>query len=121
MGLRDAGYEHRRKKFLVRITPIILGGGAIGALIGVVLGHFVFDEFSLDAIKNTAALTLIGAAVAQMHSPKIYLIPSIIVGAIGAAIGIELGGAVITVVMTMVGALIGNVIIEFLFDIKVIR
>ena len=135
MGLRDAGYEHRRKKFLIRITRIILFGGIIGALIGVFLGNTIFNEYGVEAIKNTAALTLIGAAVAQMHSPKIYLIPSIIVGAIGAALGIEFGGVVldiasnsftafmtiIAVIMTLVGTLIGNVIIEFLFDLKIIR
>ena len=112
-----------------------MGGGLLGALIGVLLGGTIFDEYGIEAIKNTAALTLLGAAYAQRHNSKIYLIPSIVIGAIGAAIGIGLGGVVldiasnsfttimtvIAVVMTLIGTLIGNVVIEFLFDIKVIR
>ena len=135
MGLRDAGYEHRRKKFLIRITRIILSGGIIGALIGVFLGNTIFDEYGIEAIRNTAALTLLGAIGAQRHSKKIYLIPSIIFGVMGAGLGIELGSVVIdigsesftalmtlfAVVMTVIGTLIGNVILEFLFDLKIIR
>ena len=133
MGLRDSGYEHRRKKFLIRVTRIILFGGLIGALLGVILGNTIFDEYGIEAIRNTAALTVSGITVAQLHSPKIYLIPSVLLGSLGAAIGIEVIGmwlgliemttllTVLAVFMTLVGALIGNVIIEFLFDAKVIR
>lgn len=133
MGLRDAGYEHRRKKYLIAITKRIMIGGLIGALIGIILGNTIFDEYDVEAIRNVAALTMSGITVAQMHSPKIYLIPSVLIGAIGAAIGIEVPGqvidinsfttlmTVIAVSMTLLGAVVGNVIIEFFFDAKIIR
>ena len=133
MGLRDAGYEHRRKKYLSAVTKRILIGGLIGALIGIIIGNTLFDEYDVEAIRNVAAFTMSGITVAQMHNPKIYLIPSILLGSICAAIGIEFPGkvidinsfttlmTVIAVSMAMCGAVVGNVIVEFLFDTKVLR
>ena len=135
MVMRDAGYERRRKKSLAQTIKLIACGGLIGAFIGISIGLLLFDQFSIEAVKNTVALTLLGTAVAQRHNPKIYLIPSMIIGVLGAMLGLALSGllfndasdsfntlaAVISIFMTMIGAVVGNVIIEFLFDMKIIR
>ena len=135
MGLRDSSYEHRRKKMLMTTTLRLVGGGLLGALFGVFLGNLIFEHFSIEAVKNTAALTLLGVAAAQRRNALIYFIPSIVVGGIGMSIGLAFDEIIadftgdafavpltmLTVIMTIVGAFVGNVIIEFLLDIKVIR
>lgn len=134
MVMRDAGYERRRKKSLAQTIKLIACGGLIGAFIGISIGLLLFDQFSIEAVKNTVALTLLGTAVAQRHNPKIYLIPSVMIGLLGAMLGLALSGwifdgadsfntlaTVISIFMTMIGAVVGNVIIEFLFDMKIIR